>query len=192
MFYHAFNPSLSAGAAAALAANTGAIQLVRRNIYLVECFDKRTRKLKWKDTIHNLVVNEGLQDSLNKHFKASGYTAAWYVGLTDGTPTVAAADDMTTHAGWTEITAYDEAVRQTLTLGTPTDADPSVVDNSASRAVFTISGTTTVGGAFVTTVNTKGGTTGILYGAGAFTEGDKAVDDNDVLNVTITLQADAP
>jgi hypothetical protein len=36
---------------------------------------------KWSDTFHNLVVNEGLQDMNSKYFQASGYTAAWYLGL---------------------------------------------------------------------------------------------------------------
>ncbi|GAG46997.1 unnamed protein product, partial [marine sediment metagenome] len=36
-------------------------------------------------------------------------------GLTDGTPTPAAGDTMASHGGWTEVVAYDEGVRQTLT-----------------------------------------------------------------------------
>lgn len=158
------------------------------DLFLVECFDKNGN-LKWKDTIKNLVVNEGLDDALDKYFKGSAYTAAHYVGLTDGTPTVAAADSMATHAGWTEVVAYDEAVRQTLTLGAVSSQS---VDNSASKAVFTIStNSTTIGGAFITTNNTKSGTTGTLYGGGAFTAGDKTLDDNDVLNVTVTASASA-
>lgn len=146
-------------------------------------------KLKWVNEIDNLVVNVGLDDSLDKHLKGSGYTAAWYVLLTDGTPTVAAGDTMASHAGWTEVTAYDEAVRQTLTLGSVSGQS---VDNSASKAVFTISSdSTTIGGCGVTTNSTKGGSTGTLYGAGAFTAGDKGLDDDDVLNVTVTCTAAA-
>lgn len=156
--------------------------------YKIEAFDSKGN-LKWVDEIDNLVVNVGLDDSLDKHLKGSGYTALWYVLLTDGTPTVAAGDTMASHAGWVEVTAYDEAVRQTLTLGAVSGQS---VDNSASKAVFTIdTDTTTIGGAGITTVNTKGGSTGILYGAGAFSAGDKLLDDNDVLNVTVTLTAAA-
>jgi len=135
------------------------------------------------------VVNVGLDDALNEYFKGSAYTAAHYVGLTDGTPTVAAADTMSSHAGWVEVTAYDEATRQTATWGTVSSQS---VNNGANKAIFTISAdATTIGGAFITTNDTKGGSTGILYGGGAFTAGDKTLADDDVLNVTVTASASA-
>lgn len=141
--------------------------------------------LKWEDEINNTVVNVGLDDVLDKYFKGSAYTAAHYVGLMSGTPTVAAADTMASHAGWTEVTAYSEANRQDLTLGSVSGQS---VDNSASKAVFTInSDSTTLGGAFTTTNSTKGGTTGILYGAAAFPAGNKLLDNTDVLQVTVNL-----
>ncbi len=156
--------------------------------YYIECRDANG-VLKWTDAFHNLVVNEGLDDSLDKHLKGSGYTASFFVGLTDGTPTPAAGDTMASHVGWVEVTAYDEAVRQTLTLGTVSGQS---VSNSASKAVFTIdTNSTTIGGAFVTTNNTKGGSTGTLYGIGAFTAGDKSLDDDDTLSVTATFTASA-
>ncbi len=146
-------------------------------------------KLKWTDEFDNLVVNAGLDDSLDKHLKGSSYTAAWYVGLTDGTPSFAAGDTESSHAGWTEVTAYDEANRQTLTLGSVSGQS---VDNSASKAVFTIdTNDTTVGGAFITTTATKGGSVDTLYGGGAFTAGDKTIDDGDSLTLTITCTAAA-
>lgn len=155
--------------------------------YHVECFGS-DGKLKWEDRFHNLVVDEGLDDSLDKHLKGSSYTATFFVGLTDGAPTPAAGDDMTTHGGWAEATPYSEGVRETLTLGSVTAQS---VDNSASKASFSINTGDTVGGAFVTTDNTKGGSSGILYGIGAFTGGDRIVANNDTLNVTVTLTAAA-
>jgi hypothetical protein len=65
------------------------------------------------------------------------------------------------------------------------------VDNSASKAQFSINATATIGGAFIVTNSTKGGTTGILYGGGAFTEGNRSVVNGDTLNVTVTLTAAA-
>jgi hypothetical protein len=163
-------------------------QKALENLYTVECRDKNG-KLKWIDVIHNLVVDVGLNDSLDKHLKGSSYTAAFYVGLTAATPVVAAADTMASHAGWTEVVAYDESVRQTLVLGTVSGKS---VDNSASKAVFTIStNSTTIGGLFVTTGNAKSGTTGILYGGGAFTAGNKTIDDGDTLSVTVVCSASA-
>lgn len=156
-----------------------------RTDFLIKCFDKEGN-LKWQEEIKNTVVNVGLDDVLDKYFKGSAYTAAFYVGLTDGTPTVAAGDTMSSHAGWTEITNYDEANRPDLTLGSVSSQS---VDNSASKATFTISASVTVGGAFVTTNNTKGGTTGTLYGAAAFSGGDRSAVDDDTINVTVTLTA---
>jgi len=178
---------MSAGAQAQAGAHMNASRYLSVH-YRVEAFDPQGN-LKWIEEFDNLVVNVGLDDSLDKHLKGSSYTAAFYVLLTDGTPTVAAADTMASHAGWTEVTAYDEANRPTLTLGSVSGQS---VDNSANKAVFTIdTNNTTMGGCGVTTNNTKGGSTGTLYGAGAFTAGDKTLDDNDVLNVQVTCTAAA-
>lgn len=157
--------------------------------YRVECRDGQG-VLKWVEEFDNLVVTAGLNDSLDKHLKGSGYTAAWYVGITDGTPEFNAADTMAGgHAGWTEVEAYDEATRQALTLGA---VSAGSVDNSGSPAVFTIdTNSTVVGGAFIVNESTVGGDTGTLYGGGAFTAGDKTLDDNDTLSVTVTLTASA-
>lgn len=149
--------------------------------YDVECYDK-DGNLKWVDGFDNLVVNTGLDDILNKYFKGSSYTAAHYVGL-KGAGTIAAADTMASHAGWTESTAYSEGARQTLTLGTVSSQS---VNNSASKAIFSINGTATIAGAFLSTDSTKGGTSGTLYGAGDFS-GSRSVENGDTLNVTVTL-----
>lgn len=140
----------------------------------------------WVEEFDNLVTTAGLNDSLDKHFKGSSYTAAWYVGLTQGSPTFNAADTAASHSGWTESTAYSESVRQTLTLGS---VSAGSVDNSASKAVFSINATATVGGAFVTTLNTKSGSTGVLYGGGAFSGGNRSLLNGDSLSITITLTA---
>lgn len=143
--------------------------------------------VKWREETENLVTTVGLNDALDKHLKGSGYTAAWYVGLTTGTPTFAAGDTMSSHAGWTEFTNYDEAARQTLTLGTVAAGS---VDNVGNEASFTISTNgSTIGGAFMVTVSTKGGSTGTIYGGAAFTAGNKGLDDGDTLNVTVTATA---
>lgn len=149
--------------------------------YHVECI--RNGKVAWVAEFDNLVVDAGLNDSLDKHLKGSSYTAAWYVGITTGTPTFAAADTMSSHAGWTESTVYSDSARRTLTLGTVASKS---VDNSASKAVFNINAGGTVGGAFVVTDSTKNGTSGILYGGGAFSGGNRAVLPGDTLNVTVT------
>lgn len=164
------------------------LKKVLEDFFVVECYDKNGN-LKWRDTITNLVVGEGLDDSLDKYFKGSSYTAAHYVGLTDGTPTFAAGDTMSSHSGWTEVTAYDEGARPQAIWGSVSSQS---VDNSANKATFTIdTNNTTIGGAFLATNSTKGGTTGTLYGGGAFTNGDKTLDDSDTLNVQVTATAAA-
>lgn len=136
---------------------------------------------KWRETVDNLVVNTGLTDIVDKYYKGATYTASHFVGL-KGVGTIAAGDTMASHAGWTEITAYSEGVRQTLTLGTVTNGS---ADNSAAKATFSINGSATVGGAFVTTNNTKGGTTGTLVGATDF-GASRSVLSGDTLQVTVT------
>lgn len=159
------------------------------NRYHFEAFDSEGR-LKWEHFADNIVTNVGLDDLLDKYLKGSAYTAAFYVGLTDGTPTVAAGDTMASHAGWAEVVAYSEATREVLTLGTVSSQS---VDNSASKASFSINANgTTIGGAFLTTDNTKSGTTGTLYSVVAFTAGDKSLDSGDTLNVTVTCTAATP
>jgi hypothetical protein len=162
-------------------------------VYHVQCHDAQGN-LKWEVKEHNLVVNVGLQDMNSKYFAGSSYTAAWYLGLygAGASNTPAAADTMSSHAGWTEVTAYSQATRPQAVFGTDTTADPSVISNSASPAVYTINGTTTVGGAFLTSNSTKGGTTGTLFSAVDFSApGDRAVVSGDTVTVTYTFSLDA-
>lgn len=160
-------------------------------VYTVVCHDANGN-LKWTDSFHNLVVNQGLQDMNSKYFSGSGYTAAWYLGLVTGPGSgtaYAAGDTLASHAGWTENTAYT-GNRKAATFGTATTADPSVISNSASAAVFTMSSNAQViAGAFLCSV--ASGTSGILFSAGDFTGGDKTVDSGDTLTVTYTFSLDA-
>ena len=162
-------------------------------VYTLQCFDKEG-KLKWEASSHNLVVNVGLQDMNAQYFKGSAYTAAWYIGLygAGASNTPAAGDTAASHAGWTEVTPYSNATRPAATFGTATTANPSVQTNSASPASFTINATQTVGGAFLISNSTKGGSTGILFSASDFTSpGDRAVVSGDTLNVTYTFSLTA-
>ena len=137
------------------------------------------------DYIHNLVVDEGLNELLIQALTGGTQTTTWYVGLIDSTPTVAAGDTMGSHSGWAEATGYDEAARQTWSSGAVSGQS---VDNSGSPAAFTISSdSTTVGGAFLASDDTKGGTTGKLYAAGAFSGGDVTLSAGSTINVTATF-----
>ena len=156
---------------------------VIRGFWSAVCKDKNGVE-KWAEEWTNIVVNEGLDHLLDVTLSAATATTTWFVGLTDGTPTVAAGDTMASHVGWVEVTDYDEAARQTWTDG---GVSSQSVDNSGSPAVFTITSGSTVGGAFLVSVSTKGGSTGVLYAAGAFTGGDKVLTGGDTLTVTATF-----
>lgn len=178
--------------AASLVANrTGVDSVSAGGVFTVECRDA-AGNLKWTDTFHNLVVNEGLQDMNSKYFSGSGYSAAWYLGLVTGPGsgnTYAAGNTLAIHAGWTENTDYT-GNRKAVTFGTATTADPSVISNSASPSSFAMTQNgTTIAGAFLCSV--ASGTSGVLFSVGNFTGGDKSVDNGDTLNVTYTFSLDA-
>jgi hypothetical protein len=129
----------------------------------------------------------------DKYFSGSAYTAAWYLGLITGPgsgTTIAAADTLASHTGWTEYTDYT-GNRQAVTFGAATLADPSVISNSASPNAFIITAPGgTVAGAFLASVAT--GSSGILFSASDFqSPGDRAVVAGDTLNVTYTFSLDA-
>lgn len=135
------------------------------------------RTVAWEETFHNLVTNEGRNDLINKYFKGSSYTAAWYLGL-KGAGSAAAGDTLASHAGWSEVTPYS-GNRPAITWGTT-----SSQSNTATAVSISITGTSTVAGAFVGSVNT--GTSGILYSAGDFSA-SRSVASGDTLNVTPTV-----
>jgi hypothetical protein len=180
--------------ASSVSSNGGTTEGIKGGgVFEVVCRDK-DGNIKWSAKSHNLVVNVGLQDMNAKYFSGSSYTAAWYIGIygAAASNTPAAGDTMSSHAGWTENTSYSQATRPVCTFGTATTADPSVITNSASPATFSINATTTVGGAFLTSNNTKGGTTGILFSASDFSSpGDRSVVSGDSVNVTYTFSLDA-
>ena len=179
---------------AGVVAKSGSGEKVKAGgVFTIQCHDK-DGNLKWEESSHNLVVNVGLQDMNAKYFTGSSYTAAWYLGLYGAAASnnPAASDTMSSHAGWTEVTAYSQSTRPACTFGTPTTADPSVATNSASPAVYSINATTTVGGAFLTSNSTKSGTTGTLFSAADFSSpGDRSVVSGDTLTVTYTFSLDA-
>lgn len=152
----------------------------------IKCHDK-DGKLKWEAKSKNLVVNVGLQYMAGTALTSVTQITTWYLGLygAGASNTPAASDTMSSHAGWTENTTYSNANRVTAVFATATTANPSIVTNAASPAAFNINGTTTIGGAFLTSSNTKGGTTGTLFSAADFgSPGDRSVVSGDTLSVT--------
>jgi len=157
--------------------------------YTFECYDK-DGNLKWTAETENLVVNVGLQYMAGVALTSTTQITTWYIGLWGAAASnaPAAGDTMASHIGWTEVTPYSNATRPTATFAAATNANPSVVTNSASPASFTINATQTVGGAFLTSNDTKGGSTGTLFSGSDFSSpGDRSVVSGDTLNVTYSL-----
>lgn len=161
-------------------------------VFHVQCLDK-DGNLKWEESMHNLVVNTGLQYMNTQFFTGSNYTTALYLGLIVGpgsSNTYAAADTLASHAGWTEFVNYSGA-RKAVTFGSATTAAPSVISTSGAPSAFSITSTGgVVAGAFLTTVDS--GTSGVLFSEANFqAPGDRAVVSGDTLNVTYTFSLNA-
>lgn len=156
--------------------------------FRMECYDK-DGLLKWSAESQNLVVNVGLQYMAGTALTSTAQITTWYIGLygAGASNTPAATDTMSSHIGWTEVTPY-AGNRPTATFAAATNANPSVVTNSASPASFAINATQVVGGAFLVSNNTAGGSTGTLFSAADFqSPGDRSVVSGDTLNVSYTF-----
>lgn len=147
-----------------------------QHLYTVECHDRNGNR-KWREDFHNLVPTEGRNKYLDATLKTGLAAPAWYAML-KGNGSVQAADTLASHAGWSEITPYS-GNRPAWTPGTISSGS---VDNSASKAQFTINAATTVYGAALASV--ASGTSGTLLGVGDFTT-PRAVDIGDVVSLVI-------
>jgi hypothetical protein len=148
--------------------------------YLVECIGE-DGQVKWVEEYKNLVTTVGKTDIIDKYFKGSAYTAAWYLGL-KGAGSAVVGDTLASHAGWAEVTPYT-GNRSAITFGTTSGGSNTA---TAVSYAITLAGPTTVAGAFVCSVNT--GTSGTLYSAGDFAV-SRSVVSGDTLNVTLTVSA---
>ena len=142
----------------------------------------------WRETIHNLVVNEALDDVLDVYFKSGTQSATWYIAIfgSDDTPA-----GTWTYAVpvCTEFTNYDESTREEWVEGSISSQS---LDNSASPAEFTCtSGTNTIYGAMLNNTSTKGDVaagSGVLYSAARF-GASRPFNTAEVLKIVITINS---
>lgn len=135
---------------------------------------------------YNLVPQVGVN-----HFAAllrgtGPLISSWHVGLFEGNYVP---DEDTTSSdlqtGAVEFVGYNEAARPAWTHAYD---GTSVIDNSASRATFTVTSAKTVYGGFLVSNSTKGGTSGVLLSIARFPSPDELrVDDEYRITAGITL-----
>lgn len=143
---------------------------------------------KWKEVIHNLVVNESLDDVLDVYFESGTQSANWYIGLFGSDDTPAGAWTYAVPV-CTEFTNYDETTREAwVTAGVSSQS----LDNSASPSEFTCtSGTNTIYGAMLNNTSTKGDVAagdGVLYSAARF-GASRPFNTAEVLKIVITINS---
>ena len=157
--------------------------------FTVECFGP-DGELKWRDTVENTVVTVGKNLMLDTALAGSGYSVVGpFIGLISSVSysAIAAGDTMTSHAGWTEAGGAN-APTYTAPRKTAAWSPASGGSKALSAALsYAITGTGTVKGCFVVygsgAVSTIDNTGGVLWSAGLFSGGDKAVGSGDTLNV---------
>ncbi len=147
-------------------------------------------KLKWRDTIENVVATVGKNLALDSFLAGAAYTVVGpFMGLISATSytAVAAGDTMASHAGWIEAGGTN-APTYTGNRKTAVWSAATAGSKALSTALsFAITSTGTVKGAFLCLGSgasaTKDNTGGVLWSAGTFSTGDKAVVNGDTLNV---------
>lgn len=139
----------------------------------------------WETAYPNGWTTVGFTHMLNTEFNEGTPIATWYIGLINNSPspTLSAADTMASHAGWVELTSYDEATRQEWAE----DAAAGGVIASTTVAIFTISATVSLYGSFLTSVSTKGDNTGTLMATGALGNGVQPLEDDDIFRNLYSL-----
>jgi hypothetical protein len=185
-----FSSAIEMKVAAQLVAQTETVAGVTiAQAYEFWAYDK-DGNLKWTASIpHNMVMTEGLNAYLACTLKTGACTPTLYMGLVTGPgsgTTYALGNTLASHAGWTENTDYT-GNRQAVVLGSISGGS---VSNAASKAVFPITGSATIAGAFVCSAAT--GTSGTLYGGDDFTGGDRSVVSGDTVNGQVTFTVANP
>jgi len=161
--------------------------LTLKGVYEIVCKDK-DGKLKWEDTIPNLILDAWLNQLLDIIYNNGAQPANYYMGLVSGpAPVFAPTDTALAHPGWTNFLLYDEASRPEWNPGASAGQE---VENPAPLT-FTINGNGSVAGLFIISDNSvlNDFLTGTLVSEVVFAQGVKNVADGDTLEVTYKQSA---
>ena len=158
--------------------------------YVIECVGADGR-IKWRETIENVVCTVGKNLMLDTALAGAAYTVVGpYMGLISSASytAVAAADTMTSHAGWLEAGG---ANAPTYTGNRKTAAWSAATAGGKALSAALVYAMTAhrhrqgrVPGVRHRRLATKDDTGGTLWSAGTFSTGDKAVVNGDTLNVS--------
>lgn len=160
-----------------------------RGLWNLEHFNKCGNKVG-EYQFSNLVPTAAKNALFDTMFNAATQIAAnsWFAGLVNnsGWTAFAAADTHASHGGWTEWTTYSQSTRPLWGQGSAASA----AITNASQIVFSITGSGTIKGLFIASLNTKGSTSGsaLLWAEGAYS-GTIPVDSGDEIRSTYTLSA---
>jgi hypothetical protein len=157
--------------------------------YEIECIGA-DGQLKWREVIDNVVATVGKNLALDTFLAASAYTVVGpYMGLISSTSysAVAASDTMVTHPGWLEAGGVVGPTYSGNRKTAVWSAAASGAKALSAALSFAITSAGTIKGAFLCYGSgasaTKDDTGGVLWSAGTFATGDKAVVSGDTLNV---------
>jgi hypothetical protein len=168
----------------------GRVLIPSMKIFVGALWDVEHRRggdLLGRDMSPNIMPTEALNHIWSVILGGGTQVNPFYVGIFEANVTPGAS---LTHATLvsvlTECTAYDETTRPAYVEGA---IAAGAVDNSASRAVFTMNATKTIYGAFLASSNVKSTTAaGTCLSAAKFSA-SRAVVDDDELAVKVALSA---
>ena len=142
---------------------------------------------KVRDTFEctNLVVDEGINEVLNRTFNGASNAGSEYIGIHS--------TNLSPSANWnyasigttiTEVVAYDEAARPEWITNSATDKSVT----NAGVAEFSVNAQSTVWGGFIVTNSTKQptGSTGIMFAALNFAS-SKTVEAGEKIQIQYTI-----
>lgn len=158
-------------------------------VYSATCITK-DGELRWSEPLfENLVTTEGKNFALDTFLSGVGYTVNGpYMGLIDDNANLSVVEDtMSSHASWQEVGLANAPTYSGARKLISWSAASAGSKETSALVSFNITSTGYIGGCFIvlgsgasSSIDTA---SGVLYSAGAFTEGTRQVQNGDILNV---------